>query len=210
MIVGYTNAGKSSLLEPDYRRWCARPRCALCDVGSHDSPCGAPADGHSVILTDTVGFVRYLPTQLVEAFRSTLEEVADADIIVHVVDGSDGFPLQQIESVNDVLADVVAEYGIDLPPTVIVINKCDAADPLTLAQLRSEIPDAVFVSAHTGEGMDGFLAALSRLLDERELPFTHLFPMIMESSSPGCTSMDGVNEEHGPMGRPSKPVFRAR
>ena len=200
VIVGYTNAGKSSLLNRITGAGVLVQDALFATLDPTTRRAELP-DGHSVILTDTVGFVRYLPTQLVEAFRSTLEEVADADIIVHVVDGSDGFPLQQIESVNDVLADVVAEYGIDLPPTVIVINKCDAADPLTLAQLRSEIPDAVFVSAHTGEGMDGFLAALSRLLDERETTVQALIPydhgeLVSRLYEHGRV----LNEEHGPDG----------
>ena len=200
VIVGYTNAGKSSLLNRITGAGVLVQDALFATLDPTTRRAELP-DGHSVILTDTAGFVRYLPTQLVEAFRSTLEEVADADIIVHVVDGSDGFPLQQIESVNDVLADVVAEYGIDLPPTVIVINKCDAADPLTLAQLRSEIPDAVFVSAHTGEGMDGFLAALSRLLDERETTVHALIPydhgeLVSRLYEHGRV----LNEEHGPDG----------
>ena len=200
VIVGYTNAGKSSLLNRITGAGVLVQDALFATLDPTTRRAELP-DGHSVILTDTVGFVRYLPTQLVEAFRSTLEEVADADIIVHVVDGSDDFPLQQIESVNDVLADVVAEYGIDLPPTVIVINKCDAADPLTLAQLRSEIPDAVFVSAHTGEGMDGFLAALSRLLDERETTVHALIPydhgeLVSRLYEHGRV----LNEEHGPDG----------
>lgn len=200
VIVGYTNAGKSSLLNRITGAGVLVQDALFATLDPTTRRAELP-DGHSVILTDTVGFVRYLPTQLVEAFRSTLEEVADADIIVHVVDGSDDFPLQQIESVNDVLADVVAEYGIDLPPTVIVINKCDAADPLTLAQLRSEIPDAVFVSAHTGEGMEGFLAALSRLLDERETTVHALIPydhgeLVSRLYEHGRV----LNEEHGPDG----------
>lgn len=200
VIVGYTNAGKSSLLNRITGAGVLVQDALFATLDPTTRRAELP-DGHSVILTDTVGFVRYLPTQLVEAFRSTLEEVADADTIVHVVDGSDDFPLQQIESVNDVLADVVAEYGIDLPPTVIVINKCDAADPLTLAQLRSEIPDAVFVSAHTGEGMDGFLAALSRLLDERETTVHALIPydhgeLVSRLYEHGRV----LNEEHGPDG----------
>ncbi|ALE18505.1 ATP-binding protein [Lawsonella clevelandensis] len=200
VIVGYTNAGKSSLLNRITGAGVLVQDALFATLDPTTRRAELP-DGHSVVLTDTVGFVRYLPTQLVEAFRSTLEEVADADIIVQVVDGSDDFPLQQVESVNDVLADVVAEYGIDLPPTVIVINKCDAAEPLTLAQLRSEIPDAVFVSARTREGMDDFLVALSHLLDERETTVHALIPydhgeLVSRLYEHGRV----LNEEHGPDG----------
>lgn len=200
VIVGYTNAGKSSLLNRITGAGVLVQDALFATLDPTTRRAELP-DGHSVVLTDTVGFVRYLPTQLVEAFRSTLEEVADADIIVQVVDGSDDFPLQQVESVNDVLADVVAEYGIDPPPTVIVINKCDAAEPLTLAQLRSEIPDAVFVSARTREGMDDFLVALSHLLDERETTVHALIPydhgeLVSRLYEHGRV----LNEEHGPDG----------
>lgn len=200
VIVGYTNAGKSSLLNRITGAGVLVQDALFATLDPTTRRAELP-DGHSVVLTDTVGFVRYLPTQLVEAFRSTLEEVADADIIVQVVDGSDDFPLQQVESVNDVLADVVAEYGIDLPPTVIVINKCDAAEPLTLAQLRSEIPDAVFVSARTREGMDDYLVALSHLLDERETTVHALIPydhgeLVSRLYEHGRV----LNEEHGPDG----------
>src|SRR6201747_2733089 len=134
-IVGYTNAGKSSLLnaltgagvlvenalfatlEPTTRR------------GNFD-------DGRPFVLTDTVGFVRHLPTQLVEAFRSTLEEVVDADLLVHVIDGSDVNPLAQVNAVRQVVNDVIADHGADPPPELVVVNKTDAAGDLMLARLR--------------------------------------------------------------------------
>jgi len=163
------------------------------------------------VFTDTVGFVRYLPTQLVESFRSTLEEVADADIVVHVVDGSDDFPLQKIESVNAVLADVVADYGIELPPVLTVVNKCDVAEPITLAQLRSEIPNTVFVSAHSGEGIEEFTQALSRLLDMRETTVHALIPYDHGEVVSRLMNM-GVYlaKNTDPMEQSSRPVFRMR
>src|ERR1700710_227508 len=163
-IVGYTNAGKSSLLnaltgagvlvenalfatlEPTTRR------------GNFD-------DGRPFVLTDTVGFVRHLPTQLVEAFRSTLEEVVDAQLLVHVVDGSDVNPLAQINAVRQVVNEVVAEYDIAPPPELLVVNKTDAASGLTLAQLRRALPDAVFVSAHTGDGLDRLRSRMGELVE---------------------------------------------
>ena len=111
-------------------------------------------DGRSIIFSDTVGFVRHLPTQLVEAFRSTLEEVLGADLILHVVDGSDPFPLKQIEAVRSVILDIVREEGVEAPPEIIVVNKIDQADPLVLAELRHALDDVAFVSARTGEGIE--------------------------------------------------------
>ena len=84
-------------------------------------------DGREVVLTDTVGFVRHLPTQLVEAFRSTLEEVIDADLLVHVVDGSDSNPMAQIEAVRQVIREVQNDHHAAPAPELLVVNKIDAA-----------------------------------------------------------------------------------
>ncbi|PRC54151.1 GTPase HflX, partial [Mycobacterium sp. ITM-2017-0098] len=84
---------------------------------------------------------RHLPTQLVEAFRSTLEEVVDAELLVHVVDGSDANPLAQINAVRQVVNDVVAEHDQRSAPELLVVNKIDAADELALAKLRRALPD---------------------------------------------------------------------
>ena len=107
------------------------------------------SDGRIYTMSDTVGFVRHLPHQLVEAFRSTLEEVADADLMLHVVDGSHPDPEGQIAAVREVLA----EIGATQVPEIIVINKADAADPLVIARLRAREPHSVVVSARTGEGI---------------------------------------------------------
>ena len=112
-------------------------------------------------MSDTVGFVRHLPHQLVEAFRSTLEEVADSDLILHVVDGSHPDPEGQIAAVREVFA----EIGADKVPEMIVINKADAADPMVIARLRQREPHSVVVSAKTGEGIAEALRAV-----ESELP----------------------------------------
>jgi len=122
-------------------------------------------DGRPFVLTDTVGFVRHLPTQLVEAFRSTLEEVVDAQLLVHVVDGSDANPLAQINAVRTVVNEVVAEYDIAPPPELLVVNKTDAASGLMLAQLRRALPDAVFVSAHIGDGLDRLRSRMGELVE---------------------------------------------
>jgi GTP-binding protein HflX len=116
------------------------------------------------VLTDTVGFVRHLPTQLVEAFRSTLEEVVDADLLVHVVDGSDLNPIAQINAVRQVINEVVAEHDGRHPPELLVVNKIDAAGGLGLAQLRRALPDAVFVSARTGDGLDRLQRRMAELI----------------------------------------------
>src|SRR3954463_1866204 len=152
-IVGYTNAGKSSLLNALTGAGVLVEN-ALFATLEPTTRRGEFADGRAFVLTDTVGFVRHLPTQLVEAFRSTLEEVVDADLLVHVVDGSDVNPLAQIDAVRQVINEVIADHDSHPAPELLVVNKSDAAGGLALAQLRRALPDAVFVSARTGEGLE--------------------------------------------------------
>ena len=140
------------------------------------------ADGRNVVLTDTVGFVRHLPTQLVEAFKSTLEEVSNADLLLHVVDGADEFPLKQIAAVSEVLAEITRDKDSELPPEIVVVNKIDSADPVVLAELRHVFDatgrEAVFVSALTGEGiaeLEGKIEMFLNTLDEHVvmlIPYT--------------------------------------
>jgi GTP-binding protein HflX len=159
-IAGYTNAGKSSLLNrlTDAGVLIEDALFATLDPTTRRT---TTADGRVYTMTDTVGFVRHLPHQLVEAFRSTLEEVADADLILHVVDGSHPDPEGQITAVREVLAEIDA-LGV---PELVVINKADAADPMTLARLQQREPHSVVVSARTGQGIDAALRVI-----EGELP----------------------------------------
>ena len=107
--------------------------------------------GRLYTLADTVGFVRHLPHHLVEAFRSTMEEVGDSDLILHVVDGSHPAPEEQLAAVREVIRDV----GAVNVPEIVVINKADAADPLVLQRLLRIERHSIAVSARTGEGIDG-------------------------------------------------------
>jgi GTP-binding protein HflX len=166
-IVGYTNAGKSSLLNALTGAGVLVEN-ALFATLEPTTRRGQFEDGRPFVLTDTVGFVRHLPTQLVEAFRSTLEEVVDAELLVHVIDGSDVNPLAQVNAVRQVVNDVIREYDIAPPPELLVVNKTDAASGLVLAQLRRELPDAVFVSAHTGDGLDRLRSKMAELVEPRD------------------------------------------
>jgi GTPase len=163
-IVGYTNAGKSSLLNALTGAGVLVEN-ALFATLEPTTRRGQFDDGRPFVLTDTVGFVRHLPTQLVEAFRSTLEEVVDAELLVHVIDGSDVNPLAQVNAVRQVVNDVIREYDIAPPPELLVVNKTDAASGLVLAQLRRELPDAVFISAHTGDGIDRLRSRMGELVE---------------------------------------------
>ncbi len=157
-IVGYTNAGKSSLLNR-LTGAGVLVEDALFATLDPTTRRAESTDGRVYTLTDTVGFVRHLPHDLVEAFRSTLEESVLADLLLHVVDGSDPDPEGQIKAVRTVLAEIGAA---DIAEQL-VINKVDRADATTLAGLRTRYPDAVFVSARTGEGMPD----LARRVEER-------------------------------------------
>ncbi len=168
VIVGYTNAGKSSLLNALTGAGVLVEN-ALFATLEPTTRRGEFADGREFVLTDTVGFVRHLPTQLVEAFRSTLEEVVDADLLLHIVDGSDANPLAQINAVRQVTRDVIADHDGQVAPELLVVNKIDAAGDLALAKLRRALPDAVFVSAHTGEGLDRLQARMAELIAPRDI-----------------------------------------
>ncbi|WP_150242116.1 GTPase HflX [Nocardiopsis quinghaiensis] len=160
-IAGYTNAGKSSLLNRLTGAGVLVENALFATLDPTVRQARTP-DGRGFTLSDTVGFVRHLPHQLVEAFRSTLEEVADSDLIVHVVDGSHPDPETQISAVREVFGDIDA---VDVPELV-VVNKVDAADPDVLRALRTRYPDMVEVSARTGEGVPELVAALAEALPE--------------------------------------------
>jgi GTPase len=154
-IAGYTNAGKSSLLNRLTGAGVLVEDALFATLDPTVRRTVLP-DGRTITLTDTVGFVRHLPHQLVDAFRSTLEEVTAADLVIHVVDGSDHDPESQITAVHEVFA----EIGATSVPELLVINKADAADPVTLSRLRRRLPGAIVVSARTGEGLDALLDEL--------------------------------------------------
>jgi len=158
-IAGYTNAGKSSLLNR-LTGAGVLVEDALFATLDPTTRRAETSDGRIYTYTDTVGFVRHLPHQLVEAFRSTLEEVADADLLLHVVDGSHPDPQGQIGAVREVLSDIDAMSV----PEIIVVNKADEADPVVVAAILANEPRAVVVSARTGEGVDELLAVIESQL----------------------------------------------
>lgn len=174
-IAGYTNAGKSSLINALTGAGVLVEDALFATLDPTTRRANL-TDGRSVVFSDTVGFVRHLPTQLVEAFRSTLEEVLAADVVLHVVDGSDPFPLEQIAAVNKVIGEIVAETGTPAPPEILVVNKVDAADPLVLAQLRSQLDEVVFVSARTGEGIEELETQLELFLNSLDAHVTLHIP----------------------------------
>jgi GTP-binding protein HflX len=154
-IAGYTNAGKSSLLNRLTGAGVLVENALFATLDPTVRRAHTPS-GREFTLTDTVGFVRRLPHQLVEAFRSTLEEVGESDLILHVVDGSDPDPEGQLQAVRQVFA----EIGAHDVPEVVVINKSDAADPLVLSRIQRREKHSVAVSAKTGAGLDQLVQVL--------------------------------------------------
>jgi GTP-binding protein HflX len=171
VLAGYTNAGKSSLLNRLTDAGVLVENALFATLDPTVRRCRAE-DGREYTIADTVGFVRHLPTQLIEAFRSTLEEVAEAALILHVVDASDADPEAQIRAVREVLSDIDA-LGV---PELLVFNKVDAAEPEMLLRLRALAPDAMFVSARTGRGIDELRSQVESRLPRPNIEITALLP----------------------------------
>jgi GTP-binding protein HflX len=192
-IAGYTNAGKSSLLNRLTGAQVLVDDSLFATLDPAVRRARTPS-GWPYTLTDTVGFVRHLPHQLVDAFRSTLEEVADADLILHVVDGSDPDPRSQLAAVREVLAEV----GAGDVPELVVINKADDADPIELKGLQLTERQSVVVSARTGDGIDDLMAEIERLLPRQFREVTVMLPyergdLLSRAHSEG----EIVHVEHG-------------
>ena len=157
-IAGYTNAGKSSLLNQLTGAGVLVEDSLFATLDPTVRKIKLPS-GREVTVTDTVGFVIHLPHQLVEAFRSTLEEITDADLVLHLLDGSDESPVSQLNAVREVLA----ELGLTEVKELVVINKVDVSDAQTITEMKLLVPEALFISAKTGTG----LAQLLELIDEK-------------------------------------------
>ena len=170
-IAGYTNAGKSSLLNRLTKAGVLVENALFATldptVRKHSTP-----DGREYTISDTVGFVRDLPHQLVEAFRSTLEEIAGADLIVHVVDATDPDPLGQISTVRSVIADFEASSIAEL----VVFNKADLVSDEVQVRLRGMVQGALLVSARTGQGIDALQEAIAGMLPKPDVEFVGVIP----------------------------------
>jgi len=170
-LVGYTNAGKSTLFNRLTHADVLVEDRLFATLGSTVRRLDLP-DGHRALMSDTVGFVRRLPHELVEAFRSTLDEAADADLLVHVVDASDPDPDGQIAAVREVLAEIEAT-GI---PEILVFNKIDIAEPAVVGRLLTVFAGSVAASALTGDHMEEVAAAIVEGLDAATVTVDLLIP----------------------------------
>jgi GTP-binding protein HflX len=171
VIAGYTNAGKSSLLNRLTGAGVLVEDALFATLDPTVRRVETP-DGRPYTLADTVGFVRHLPHQLVEAFRSTLEEVSAADLVLHVVDASDADPAGQLSAVREVFG----EIGALEVPEIVVVNKTDVADAGVVRRLLRDEPGAVVVSARTGEGLDDLRTRIATALPRPDVDVSVLVP----------------------------------
>jgi len=170
-IAGYTNAGKSSLLNKltDAGVLVENALFATLDPTVRKTQ---TSDGRIYTLSDTVGFVRHLPHQLIDAFKSTLEEVSESDLIVHVVDGSHADPFEQIKAVRLVIDEI---GGKDIPE-IIAINKVDIADPNVIMEILRKEPNSYAFSVRTGFGVEGLLHAIESSLPRPSVEINVVIP----------------------------------
>lgn len=202
-LVGYTNAGKSTTLNAltDAGALVADKLFATLDATTRtlDLP-----DGRVVTITDTVGFIHKLPHSLVEAFKSTLDEVREADLLVHVVDGSHAQAFDQIAAVQEVLGDI----GAADRPTLLVFNKADAMTEELRSMLLSRYPHAVVCSALTGEGLETLRDRVAAEAARQAITLTVLVPYDRgDIVTLAHNHTHIVSEEHTPEG--TRLVLRA-
>ena len=170
-IAGYTNAGKSSLLNRLTGAGVLVENALFATLDPTTRRVGG-SDGRVYTLTDTVGFVSHLPHQLIDAFKSTLEEVSSADLILHLVDGSHPEPLEQVRAVHQ----VIDEIGGSKIPELIVINKVDISDPHRVIELVNQLPGSIPISAHTGFGIPELLRAIEKALPHPDVEVAAIIP----------------------------------
>ncbi|RCW44015.1 GTP-binding protein HflX [Halopolyspora algeriensis] len=196
VIAGYTNAGKSSLLNALTGTGVLVEDALFATLDPTTRRARTP-DRREYTLSDTVGFVRHLPHQLVEAFRSTLEEVSRADLLLHIVDGSDPAPQEQVTAVRDVLTEISDEHGAPMPSELLVVNKTDSVDATKIAELRRLLPNAVFVSAQTGQGIESLREVIADRLPRPDVFVDALVPYSRgELVSRVHSEGELVDEEH--------------
>ncbi len=191
-LVGYTNAGKSTLLNALTDADVLTENRLFSTLDSTTRRFDLP-HGPTILLSDTVGFVRRLPHQLVEAFRSTLQETADADLLIHVIDASDDGAPDQIEAVHEVLESIDA----GAIPELMVLNKVDLADAITLERLRRLYPDAVCISARRKTGFEELGEQLNRAITRGALTVDLFVPYARGDALAGIRR-DGeiLDEQH--------------
>ena len=186
-IVGYTSAGKSTLMNRLTQTDLLADAMPFATLDPTTRKLDLPS-GYSVFITDTVGFIRKLPTQLVAAFRSTLEEVVDADFVLHVIDVAQ--PMWELQ--RDAVLETLASLGAADKPTVTVFNKIDAAPLFMARDLVEQWPGSVAISAKTGAGIDRLLVAIEAQVRATLAPVHALLPYSQSALVQMCYDLGRV------------------
>lgn len=189
-LVGYTNAGKSTLMNTlTETNVLAEDRL----FATLDSTVRRLIlENHEVLLSDTVGFIRKLPHNLIESFKSTLDEVREADILLHVVDSSSNL----VDDYIDVVIKTLEELGIENKKHILVFNKIDKLEPMKLINLKKEHPGALFVSAFRGIGLGKLKERLKNLIEEDYISFSYNVPMSQYKAAAFLHEVAIINNEH--------------
>ena len=195
-MAGYTNAGKSSLLNQLTDAEVLAYDKLFATLDSTTRRLSMP-DGREMTLTDTVGFIQKLPTTLIESFKSTLDEIRDADLILHVVDASSAHYEAQMQAVIDTLEQIGA-HGV---PQLLVFNKCDAIDDTQHRYISQRHPQGLFVSALMGRGIEGLLKRIEQVANASSTIMQVCIPFasgaMVKLAHESCTVLDESYHEEG-------------
>lgn len=189
-LVGYTNAGKSTIMNTLTETSVLAEDRLFATLDS--TVRRLEMENHDVLLSDTVGFIRKLPHDLIESFKSTLDEVRDADVLLHVVDSTSKLIEDYIGVVNDTLKDL----GVKGTKKILVFNKIDAIDPDTLIDLKKEYPGALFVSAVRGIGLGKLQERIEQLIEEEYVAFSYNVPMSHYKAVAYLHEVGVIDREH--------------
>lgn len=189
-LVGYTNAGKSTLMNAltDTNVLAENRLFATLDSTVRR----LELENHEILLSDTVGFIRKLPHNLIESFKSTLDEVREADYLLHIVDASSKLVNDYIDVVENTLKDL----GISIENSVLVFNKIDLLEPGRLIELKKEFPAALFVSGERGMGLDKLQDKIEKLIEEDYVSFSYNVPMSHYKAVAFLHEVGVVDSEH--------------
>jgi GTP-binding protein HflX len=196
-IVGYTNAGKSTLLNALAQADVLVADMLFATLDPTTRRVTLPG-GREILFTDTVGFIQKLPTHLVAAFQATLEEITEADVILHVVDITHKNALEQAVAVETTLRNI----GATQSPVLVALNKIDClADPDEVGEMVAEFPNSLAISARTGQGIDALLARIEGVLDANLISVRVQVPY-QQGDLVALVHQHGhiEREEHGPEG----------
>ena len=189
-LVGYTNAGKSTLMNTLTKTDVLAEDRLFATLDSTVRK--LQLENHAVLMSDTVGFIRKLPHNLIESFKSTLDEVREADVLLHVVDASSRLVDDYIEIVENTLD----EIGIGKKRSITVFNKIDRLKPQKLVDLKKGHPDALFISAYRGIGLTKLKERLEKLIEEDYVAFAYNVPMSHYKAVAFLHDVAIISEEH--------------